>query len=30
MADAVEAVRLGRKFPREMKKVRVPGFQMQY
>ena len=30
MADAVEAVRPGRKFPRDMKKVRVPGFQMQY
>ena len=24
------AVRPGRKFPRDMKKVRVPGFQMQY
>ena len=30
MADAVVAVRPGRKFPRDMKKVRVPGFQMQY
>lgn len=30
MADTVEAVRPGRKFPRELKKVRVPGFQMQY
>lgn len=30
MADAVEAVRPGRKFPRNMKKVRVPGVQMQY
>ena len=30
MADAVEAVRPGRKFPRDMKKVRVPGLQMQY
>ena len=30
MADAVEAVRPGRKFPGDMKKVRVPGFQMQY
>jgi len=26
MADAVVAVRPGRKFPRDMKKVRVPGF----
>ena len=30
MADAVVAVRPGRKFPRDMKKVRVPRFQMQY
>ena len=30
MADAVVAVRTGRKFPRNMKKARVPGFQMQY
>ena len=30
MADAVEAVRPGRSYPRNLKKVRVPGFQQQY
>jgi len=30
MADAVEAVRPGRAYPRNLKKVRVPGFQQQY
>lgn len=30
MADAVEAVRPGRAYSRNLKKVRVPGFQQQY
>lgn len=30
MADAVEAVRPDRTYPRNLKKVRVPGFQPQY
>ncbi|MGB5561520.1 MAG: IS4 family transposase [Sedimenticolaceae bacterium] len=30
MADVVEAVRPGRAYPRNLKKVRVPGFQRQY
>lgn len=30
IARCVEAVRPGRSFPRNLKKVRVPGFQMQY
>lgn len=30
IADAVEPIRPGRSFPRNLKKVRVPGFQPQY
>lgn len=30
IADAVEAVRPSRSYPRNLKKVRVPGFQQQY